>query len=63
MAQHVWNSDSTVESPDDWEAWPDLQDDLVYEEADRVNVMHPIYNVPIRAADDMKRYFSSKTGF
>jgi protein farnesyltransferase subunit beta len=46
-----------------WSAWPSVETEQVFDEEDRVGLMHPIYNIPSEAADNMKKYFESREGF
>ena len=47
----------------EWKVWPFGEIEQVFDEKDRVDPMHPIYNIPPDAAINMKTYFVAKEGF
>lgn len=51
-----------LSSPFQWTAEP-LVGDQVYDEEDRVGIMHPIFVIPEGAAEETRAYFASKGSF
>ena len=66
-AQHKWELSSNVEDPDleasVWTVSPYLDEDQIFDEQDRINPIDPVYTIPERCVEDIKRYFAEKQGF
>jgi protein farnesyltransferase subunit beta len=51
------------EQNDGWTVSPYLDEVQIFEEDDRVVPIHPVYAIPHKSVDDIRRYFSAKQGF
>jgi protein farnesyltransferase subunit beta len=56
--------DGEFDGPDSvWAGEPYMDEVQIFEEEDRVVPIHPVYVIPQRHVDDIKRYFAGKEGF
>ncbi|KAF4992446.1 hypothetical protein FGRMN_7191 [Fusarium graminum] len=67
-AQHKWNLDAARPheadmTGDSWSATPYMEGEQIFDEADRVATVHPVYVIPQHKVEGMQSYFSSKQGF
>lgn len=63
-AQYHWQwAPSQDGEADGWTVSPYLDEVHIYEDNDRVAAIHPVYAIPQRSVDGVKRYFSGKPGF
>ncbi|RDW88977.1 hypothetical protein BP6252_01009 [Coleophoma cylindrospora] len=69
-AQHKWHfnastdnePDSTLTSAYQWTAEPVLDDSQIYDEQDRVEMLHPVFVICQGRAEEMRAYFASQGG-
>lgn len=60
--QHTWSAPSSVDNS--WQVvFPYLDEVQIYDDADRVRTVHPVYVVPPRKLDEAVDYFRAKTSF
>jgi len=50
-------------SPYQWTSEPFIDDSQIFDEADRVRTLHPVFVIPEGAAEEMRAHFASKGGF
>lgn len=46
-----------------WSVTPYLDEAQVFDEQDRLELLHPLYTLPVGRVADIKRYFGAKPGF
>ncbi|TAQ88026.1 hypothetical protein B7494_g3645 [Chlorociboria aeruginascens] len=71
-AQHKWHfnspainaeSSGILTSPYQWTVEPFIGETQIYDEEDRVGVLHPVFVIPEGVAEETRAYFASKGGF
>jgi protein farnesyltransferase subunit beta len=68
-AQHKWHFTGTKSvqksgliAPYQWYAEKYVGEEQIYDEEDRVNVLHPVFVVPVGVAEQTRAYFESIGG-